>query len=140
MVHALREAWRVLIPQGILIDQRPQSIESPLEIVYKEKSERAGMLDMRPGLIHDVAADQSIGSLVADGIFREIYTEQFQIAYYWDTVRGMVGDFRERWQDDVRVDRELIQTAYQLFGMHHSKRRVRLVLTMKLTSFKKVDN
>jgi hypothetical protein len=139
MVHALREAWRVLAHEGILIDQRPLSSDTPLEIIHKDKSHRVGMLDLSPGLIHDIAADQSVANLIKEGIFRELSTEQFQITYYWNTVRGMMGDIRERWLEDIRLDMELIHSAYQLFGKFRSHRRVRLIFPMKLTKYEKVS-
>ena len=35
MVHALNEAWRVLVDHGIMIDVRPLCVDVPLEIVYR---------------------------------------------------------------------------------------------------------
>jgi hypothetical protein len=140
MVHALKEGWRVLKPGGMLIDQRPLSIDSPVEILGSEKSELAGMLDMSPGARHDSAADHAIASLVTDGLFHELSTEQFQIACYWKNVRGMVGDLKKRWGDDVRWDKDLIQRAYGLFGKQHRKAQVRLVMTIKLTCYEKIGS
>jgi SAM-dependent methyltransferase len=140
MVHALREGWRVLKPGGMLIDQRPLSIESPVDIISNGISDFVGMLDMSPGARHDHAADHAITSLVTDDLFHELSTEQFQIACYWKNVRGMVGDLKKRWGEDVRWDKDLIQRAYGLFGKQHRKAQVKLVMTMKLTSYEKIGS
>ena len=39
MVHALREAWRVLVVDGSLIDLRPVAINPALEVVTGERLE-----------------------------------------------------------------------------------------------------
>ena len=39
MVHALKEAYRILAPQGIMIDVRPLSVDVPLEIIYEGGSD-----------------------------------------------------------------------------------------------------
>jgi hypothetical protein len=42
MVHALRESWRVLVPGGSLIDLRPLSASSPVQVVTGNKIVPAG--------------------------------------------------------------------------------------------------
>jgi hypothetical protein len=137
MVHALNEAWRVLTPRGIMIDLRPLSIDSPLDIVFKQKIEFAGMVDLSPGIEHDVAADHAIKEVVNQKIFNELMVEQFQLAYYWKTVRGMVADIRERWKDDVILAENVIQHAYKLFRRHRPNAQVRFQLQMKLVKYEK---
>ena len=39
MVHALREAWRVLVPGGCLIDLRPLAKDPPLEVIVDDQVE-----------------------------------------------------------------------------------------------------
>jgi hypothetical protein len=137
MVHALKEAWRVLNTKGILIDQRPLSTEGRLDIDYKDRNEWVGNMDMSLGVKHDIAADRAIESLVKDKYYIQLSTEKFQVAYYWKTVRGMVADIRERWIDDVRLEDSLIQHAYELFRKHRRDRQVRLLMNIKLTKYEK---
>jgi hypothetical protein len=139
MVHALREAWRLLTPQGILIDQRPLSTEGPVDIVFAGTSDLAGIMDMNLGLEHDIAADQAIEYVVNDNSYKELSTEKFQVAYYWKTVRGMVADIRKRWKDDVRLDENIVRHAYELFRKHRHGAQVRLLMNMKLTKYEKVS-
>jgi hypothetical protein len=137
MVHALKEAWRVLTPNGIMIDVRPLSVDSPLDIVFKEKSIFAGLLDMSPGIKHDIAADKAIQEVVNKKIFKELQVERFELAYYWKTVKGMVADIRKRWQDDIILDENVFQHAYKLFRKHRPNAKVRLLLQMKLAKYEK---
>ncbi len=65
MVHALQEAWRVLLPNGIMIDLRPRSDNMPLEILHKDGIDSAGLVDMSPGLADDQAADEAIATLLS---------------------------------------------------------------------------
>jgi len=140
MVHALKEACRVLKPRGILIDQRPLSINSPLDIVYRGKSDFVGYLDMTPGWEHDNAADHAIEILGFSGIVKEVKTVQFQVAYYWKNVRGMIADIHERWMDDVIYDEILFKHAYHLFRRHQPLAQVRLIMSMKLVKYKKLGS
>jgi hypothetical protein len=78
-----------------MIDLQPLSIGSPLDIVSKGKIDFAGMVDMSPGIEHDIAADHAIEEVVNKEIYKELMVEQFQLAYYWKTVRGMVADIRK---------------------------------------------
>jgi len=139
MVHALKEAWRVMKLGGILIDQRPLSIYAPLDIVYEGKNDFVGDLDMSPGMEHDDAADHAIEIAIHEGMFAEVLSERFQVAYYWKDVRGMVADIHERWMDDVVYDENLIQHAYHQFRKHRPGARVRILIDMKLARHAKID-
>jgi hypothetical protein len=57
MVHALREACRVLILHGFLIDLRPYCVEAPLEVVFEDGMEPAGLANTSMSQPDDQAAD-----------------------------------------------------------------------------------
>jgi len=137
MVHALHEAWRVLTPRGIMIDLRPLSIDSSLDIVFKEKYESAGIVDMSPDMKDDIAVDHAIERVLKEGIFKELSTEYFELTYYWKTVRGMMADYRERWKNDVIIEENVIRRAYELFRKHRPHAKARLLIHMKLAKFEK---
>ena len=120
-----------------MIDMRPLSGDAPLDIVFKGKSEFVGIMDMSLGIKHDVAADQAVEEVVKNKIFKELVVERFELAYYWKTVRGMVADLRERWTDDVILDENIIQHAYELFRRYRPGSQVRLLLPMKLAKYEK---
>jgi hypothetical protein len=137
MVHALKEAWRVLTPRGIMIDVRPLSVDTPLHIIFKARNEFAGFMDLSPGIEHDIAADRAVEEVLKNEMYKEIIEERFELAYYWKTVKGMVADIRKRWKDDVNIDENLIQHAYELFRKHRPVAQVRLLLQMKLVKYEK---
>jgi len=138
MVHALHEAWRILVPQGILIDLRPLCDEAPLEIVFTEGSESAGYVDMSPNIADEIAADHAIDSVVREGIFMELKAEYFDIAMYWNTVKDMKADMDERWKDDVILREQVLRRAGTLFKKQREKApRVRLRHRERLVTFEK---
>ncbi|MFZ2098560.1 MAG: hypothetical protein WAV05_18160 [Anaerolineales bacterium] len=137
MVHALKEAWRVLRPQGIMLDIRPQSVDVPLELVYEEEREAVGIVDMSPDLEYDVAADQAIGTVIKGGIFKEVNVEYFDYAYYWKTFHGMMVDFEERWKDEIIISKGVIDKAGLLYNEKRPNARFRLGMRMKLGKYQK---
>jgi len=122
-----------------MIDLRPLSIDTPLDIIYKGKNESAGIVDMSPDIEDDIAVDYAIVSVIKEGIYKELSTDYFGLTYYWKTVRGMMADYRERWKNDVIIDDKVIQRAYELFRKHRPHARIRLLNHMKLTKYEKIS-
>ena len=137
MVHALKEAYRVLIPQGIMIDVRPLSVDVPLEIIYKGGSESAGIIDMSPDIDLDIAADRAIDSVVKDRIFVESKVEFFDFAFNWKTLKDMQDYMEEFWKDDVIVPEEVVKQARILMGKLRPQTQIRVGIQMKLGKYEK---
>ena len=137
MVHALKEAWRVLVQGGIMIDVRPLSIVVPLEVVYDGGNQLAGMADMSPGLKDDIAADKAIDTVVNNGIFTQASLETFDYVYFWKTYHGMVADFAERWQDEIIISKETFDKAKRLYKQKRVKTMMRLPMRMILGKYEK---
>lgn len=137
MVHALHEAWRVLVPQGILIDLRPYCVDVPLEILSKEGIESAGLVDMSPDIVDDQAADAAISAVVGEGIFNELMSDYFDFAYYWNSVEEMMVDWDEKWKDNTILPEEVVQQASILYQKHDARARLRVRIRMKLVKFGK---
>jgi len=137
MVHALKEAYRVLIPQGIMIDVRPLSVDVPLEIIYKGGSESAGIIDMSPDIDLDIAADRAIASVVKDRIFVESKVEFFDFAFNWKTLKDMQDYMEEFWKDDVIVPEEVVKQARILMGKLRPQTQIRVGIQMKLGKYEK---
>ncbi len=137
MVHALHEAWRVLLPQGILIDLRPLCADAPLEIVFPGGCALAGPVDMSPDIAHEIAADQAIHSVVEDEIFKKIQLDHFDFAYYWEAVEDMLADMDEYWQGEVILRPGVIRRARALFKKHQPQARVRMRMPMKQEKFER---
>jgi hypothetical protein len=139
MVHALKEAWRVLKPHGIMVDVRPLSLDVPLEIIYQREKLSAGMIDMSPCINLDIASDKAIEAVIKDGSYQEIHCEQFDFAFYWKTVRGMQEDLEENWEGEVNIANEVWVKATQIIKHRHSGIKIRLGMQMKLGIYEKLE-
>jgi hypothetical protein len=138
MVHALHEAWRVLLPKGILIDLRPLCADAPLEIVFTGGCELAGPVDMSPEIADEIAADQAIESVVKEELFKKFRLDFFDFAYYWNTIEDMLEDMDEYWQGEVILRAGVVRRARGLFKKRQPQARVRLQVRMKLEKFERV--
>jgi hypothetical protein len=138
MVHALKEAWRVLKPHGIMIDVRPLSLDVPLEIVYRGGRESAGMVDMSPCIHLDYASDDAVERVTTDGLYKEVLKEQFDFAFYWKTIKGMQDELKENWEGEVNIADEVWAGAKQIIKHRHPKTRIRLGMQMKLAVYEKL--
>ncbi len=138
MVHALNEAWRVLLPHGILIDLRPLCADAPLEIVFAGGCALAGQVDMTLDIADEIAADQAIESVLKEGFFKKSQLVSFDFAYYWETVADMLADMDEYWKGEVILAAAVIRRGRALFKKYQPQARVRLRVPMKLEKFEKV--
>jgi hypothetical protein len=137
MVHALKEAWRVMAPQGIMMDIRPLSVDTPLEVISGEMRQLAGIVDMSPDLKYDIAADQAIETVRREGIFIEKQVDEFEYVYYWKTFHGMMADFEERWKDEIIVPEDVINKAQQFYKENRPNGMLRLGMRMKAVKYEK---
>jgi hypothetical protein len=138
MVHALKEAHRVLVPQGTMVDVRPLSVDVPLEILCEGGRESAGMIDTSPDIELDIAADKAIESILIERIFIESSQDFFDFAYYWKTIKDMEEDLEEFWKDDVILPEAVTQRAHKLMNKRRSQTQIRVGLQMKLGKYEKL--
>ncbi len=138
MVHALKEAWRVLKQEGILIDLRPIAVDTPLLILTRAGWQPAGMPDQSPDRIHDNASDRAMRSAVADQMFIKLKQSYFNINYYWNDVDECKADIHNRWKEDILVPDETWQMARSLFTQGDGPRRVRFPFRKKITIYQKM--
>jgi hypothetical protein len=138
MVHALHEAWRVLVPKGLLIDLRPYNVDAPIEVVSREAVEPAGLADTSLDTVHDEAAEIAISTIMQEGIIRELKLEYFDQNYYWNSVKGMLADVDERWKDDMVIPEVVLRRATILYKKHHGHARLRLRFHTKLVVYEKL--
>ncbi len=138
MVHALQEAWRVLVSHGILIDVRPISGDAQLDIVTHERSLSAGIVDMSPGIASDIAADNAINEVIQKGAFNYLkMDERFDVSYYWTTVEEMKAYVDDKWKDDAILTGEVVRKARTIFDNFRREARIRISLQMKLSKLEK---
>lgn len=88
MVHALREAHRVLKPNGILIDLRPALVHRRVGIERAGRYRQLGTL--REPLDDDRAANRSVAYVLRAGLFRAEWHTQFGCRRVMDSL----SDFR----------------------------------------------
>jgi hypothetical protein len=139
MVHALREAWRVLKPGGILIDLRPISVDVPLLILTNAGWKPAGCPSQRPDRVHDLAANRAIRNVIREGRFSKVKQVYFVTNYYWNNMEELQADVDESWKDDIIVTEEIWQEAHRLFKLGRNQRRILFPIHRKLTTYLKEE-
>ncbi len=104
MVDALTEAWRILVPQGTLLDLRPRSATYPIYVSTLARRIHVADFDGRGSENDDAASDAAIRKVVEDGWFARLSERHFDIEICWDTVREM--EYHARDEGRIRsVDR-----------------------------------
>ena len=134
MVHALDEIYRVLAPGGLLLDLRPVSGDTPLEIVRTGVVELAGHFDESSDHPDDVAANNAIARAVRRGQFVRERDGQFRFAYYWDSVDEMRAYVKDRWTAS-RLPGGVSRKARRLMAPGDGKVRARV--RMSITRLRK---
>lgn len=84
MVHALREARRVLKPNGLLIDLRPAAVHRKVGILQRGRWRQLGV--MRESLDDDRAANRAVLRLLKEGILERESRAQFDCLRVMDTL------------------------------------------------------
>lgn len=137
MVHALKEVWRALVPDGVLIDLRPYTANPPLEIVAGGQARLAGHFDNSADLADDLAADKAIEHLVREGWFIRERKGAFDFAWYGDTPDEMKAYADDRWGDKMRLSKAALSKARRLFAHSGEGARVRLRTRIIIARYQK---
>lgn len=101
MVHALREAHRVLKPNGILIDLRPALVHRRVGIERAGRYRQLGTL--REPLDDDRAANRSVSYVLRAGLFKAEWRTQFDCRRVMDSLN----DFRTFMDEFVALRTDL---------------------------------
>ncbi len=112
MVHALKEAHRVLKPNGLLIDLRPAPAHRRLGLGEGRRWREVGPL--HEVLDDDYAADESVARMVREGYLRPEKRMRFQLDRVMDTVedaRAFIDDFDQR--REIPTHAPLLERAEQ---------------------------
>lgn len=138
MVHALAQAIRVMRPGGIIIDLRPFALRSGIEILHDGVSESAGNADLSLSRHLDLAADKAFRDSTSVGWIKKVRASNFKIGFYWNSAADMFKQFKDKWQDDIRVPKDVERQAKVIYRQYKSKARMRLWMPTKLTVYEKV--
>src|SRR5512135_1145004 len=136
MVHALREAYRVLKPDGILIDLRPAAEHRRLGLGAGRRWRVVGPL--HEILDQDHAANSAIAQVVREGYFQEEERKQFLLDRVMDTVaefHDWLADFNQR--RDLLAPAPLLKRLEQRLSRLHEPEKITVRGHMTLGILKK---
>jgi len=85
MVHALKEIWRVLKPDGILIDLRPIRLNVTIDLVHGDEMELISVYSDEWRVAKDKAADDAITTVKSENLFTFQDSAPFEYVKYYDT-------------------------------------------------------
>lgn len=139
MVHALSEIYRVLVPDGILIDLRPVSDHWRVEVVSARETREIGhVTDLPLGLEDDNAANQAMSNAEVNSWFKRESEEFFPIHYVWDTASEMEKWIDEEWENFIGLDEKTRRATRSAWALGDGDSRVRVRVKMFLTSWKAI--
>ncbi|PWB51608.1 MAG: hypothetical protein C3F13_14335 [Anaerolineales bacterium] len=121
-----------------MVDVRPLCVDVPLEVVFAQKSQSAGMVDLSPDIGRDIAADKALATAFATQLFLETSLEFFDFSFYWHSVEEMKADLDENWKDETKISEDVWQSADELLAEHSPGAKLRLAVQMKLGLYKKL--
>jgi SAM-dependent methyltransferase len=93
MVHALREAHRVLRPGGIVVDLRPAAKHRRVGLGRGRRWRQVGV--MRESFDKDRAADRAATEVVRAGLFRRGARAEFLVDREMDTMEDFLAWLRD---------------------------------------------
>jgi hypothetical protein len=136
MVHALEEIWRVLAPGGIMVDLRPFTEHSPVEVVADGQVASAGRLDEPQPDPDDRAANAALAQVERDRVFICERRGAFDLSYYWDTPGEMKAYIDGEWTI-ARLPEEVFAEAVRLAARAGASARVRVRRNMIISRWRK---
>lgn len=118
MVDALREVYRVLAPDGILIDMRPFAENWRVEVVSSRGFQGTGWVDDLPAQVNgDIASNEAMREVEARRWFKREQEEFFSLFYSWDTPSEMEEFIDDDWAEFIGLadkDRKATRSAWAL--------------------------
>ena len=137
MVHALQECWRVLEPEGLLIDLRPFHSNPELEVITADRIFVPGHVDDRGGAPDDIAADEAIAEVVRRGLFTLTKQDLFKYADYWDTLEGLLEHADERWRDFACIPPFVVEGARRCIASSGPHYQIRVRRKVHIAVYRK---
>ena len=139
MVHALSEIYRVLVPDGILIDARPIGEQWPIEVASTSRIKETGRAtDLPEQTSGDLAANSAMKEAEGRGWFSRDREEFFPFFYSWDTPSEMEEFIAEDWADFIALSDEAKQATRSAWALADADSRVRVRVKILLSRWKKL--
>ena len=95
MVHALKQTWRVLKEDGILIDLRPRHTGQLVEVI-DEEVELVTCFDDTHRENNDFAADRAIATVLEAGLFQKSRSVHFEYVTRYESGTELMAYFLAR--------------------------------------------
>ncbi len=89
MVNALLEARRVLVAEGILIDERPITAPAMIESVSADRVTAAVKIDSSGAAEDEAAADAAVRHALSHAWFAFERSRPFDFEIYWDSAADL---------------------------------------------------
>lgn len=137
MVDALHEAWRVLIPGGLLLDLRPLAINWPVEMVTGIRQQHIGWVNTLDRLADGVASDRALAHAVDAGWFSTPHRVVFDFIYLWHSPDGLRQHAAENWSH-YRLAPELLTEAARVHAAAGPGAQLRIRRTMTLGRYERL--
>ena len=99
MVHALEKIYRLLKPDGMLIDIHPVPEPPSIEARIGDRTISAGWLKERNDYVEYDQADEALAQAVARGLFAVERQGAFTFILHGDTVEELREYLADEWQD-----------------------------------------
>ena len=123
-MHALREIWRVLAPDSLLLDLRPLSEAWPVEVVGAGGVMVTGHVDESEDIADDRAADAALAAVEREGLFVRERDGDFDFSWYWDSLGEAQAHIAEKWPE-ARVPEEVLAETQRQMARAGERARVR---------------
>jgi hypothetical protein len=136
MVHALREAHRVLKPDGLLLDLRPGPVHRRVGIEVDGQYRQVAI--MNESLKDDFAANRAVTEVLQEGLFKRVSRIQVNC----NRIMAL-RDFAD-WLADFPIDRgaqqeQLVRTIERSFKTNAKRKKIVVKGPLVLKVLKKVE-
>jgi hypothetical protein len=135
MVHALQQTYRLLLPDGLLINVHNLPAPHMIEVRTPEAVDKVGWLVDREDFANERAALNALAQVVADGDFFLEAQQDFSYSIYADGLNELHEWLAEWWTSAIlpdKIDRrleELLRDAGQ-------SSRIVLILQTRMTKLR----
>ena len=135
MVHALQEVWRVLASDGRLLDSREIASHSRVEVVAGEQVMVAGATDDSVYIPDDVACDQALAQILAEGWFEFERRVFFDTAWHYDSLATLKEQFEA---DRIIISESVLAQAQELLTRGGADAQVRYITKTLVARYRKL--